>query len=63
MNHMASHDGTIGHATVRIGDSILMMSDARGGWKSTPSAIYLYVNDTDSTHKFAISFYKICRSL
>lgn len=41
LNHMTSQNGIIGHTIIRIGDSILMMSDARRGWKSTPSTIYL----------------------
>jgi hypothetical protein len=52
---MTIQDGTIGHALVKIGDSIFLVSGASGGgWKSTPSAIYLCVKDTDATHKFAI---------
>jgi uncharacterized glyoxalase superfamily protein PhnB len=47
-------DGTIGHAEVRIGDSIVMMSEASGEWKPMPSAMYLYVNDTDATYKRAL---------
>ncbi len=47
-------DGTIGHAEVRIGDSIVMMSEASGEWKPMPSAMYLYVNDTDTTYKRAL---------
>ena len=30
-------DGGIGHAEVRIGDSVVMMFDARGGWPHTPA--------------------------
>jgi PhnB protein len=47
-------DGTIGHAEVRIGDSIVMMSEASGEWKPTPGAMYLYVNDADATYKRAL---------
>jgi PhnB protein len=54
MNRMNNPDNSIGHAAIRIGDSVLMMSDARGDWKSMPSAIYLYVNDTDATYKRAL---------
>lgn len=48
-------DGSIGHAAVRIGDSIVMMADARNEWKPMPSAIYLYVNDTDAAYERALS--------
>lgn len=47
-------DGTIGHAEVRIGDSVVMMAEARGEWKPMPSAIYLYVNDTDAVYQRAL---------
>jgi hypothetical protein len=40
-------DGTIGHAEVRIGDSVVMMFDAKEGWPETPSFLTLYVEDCD----------------
>lgn len=43
-------DGTIMHAVVRIGDSVVMM----GEFKPMPGSIYLYVNDTDATYKRAL---------
>lgn len=47
-------DGSIMNAEVQIGDSIVMISEARGEWKPMPSAIYLYVNDTDATYTRAL---------
>lgn len=47
-------DGGIGHAEVRIGDSIVMMSEAGGACAPLPSAMYLYVNDADATYKRAL---------
>ena len=47
-------DGTIGHAEVRIGDSVVMMGEARGELQPMPSAIYLYVNDADAVYKRAL---------
>lgn len=47
-------DGTIGHAEVRIGDSVVMMADAGGERQPMPSGIYLYVNDTDAVYKRAL---------
>lgn len=47
-------DGAIGHAEVRIGDSVVMMAESRGEWKPMPGAIYLYVNNTDATYKRAL---------
>jgi len=51
---MKRPDGTIGHAEVQIGDSIVMISEARGEHKPMPSALYLYVTDTDATYRRAL---------
>jgi PhnB protein len=47
-------DGSIMHAEVRIGDSIVMLSDAMGERKPMPTSIYLYVNDADATYQLAL---------
>ena len=47
-------DGKVGHAEVRIGDSVVMLGDMGGKWKSMPSSIYLYVPDTDEAYKQAL---------
>jgi PhnB protein len=46
-------DGTVGHAEVRIGDSVVMMG---GGshFGPMPAAIYLYVKDVDDTFNRAL---------
>jgi len=51
---MTQPDGTIRHAEVRIGDSVVMVSEAKDEWKPMPSGIYLYVNDTDAVYKRAL---------
>ncbi|CAN5371059.1 hypothetical protein BH18THE2_BH18THE2_33350 [soil metagenome] len=48
-------DGTIGHAEVRLGDSVIMVSDAQGEeYKPMQSGIHLYVEDCDSIYKRAL---------
>jgi uncharacterized glyoxalase superfamily protein PhnB len=47
-------DGTIAHAEVKIGDSVVMMGEARGEWTPAPGTLYLYVNDTDAVYKKAL---------
>lgn len=47
-------DGSIMHAQVKIGDSIVMMGEPRGEFKAMPCMIYLYVNDADATFKRAL---------
>ncbi len=47
-------EGSIMNAEVRIGDSVVMVSEARGEFKPMPSSIYLYVENTDLTYKRAL---------
>jgi PhnB protein len=47
-------DGTIGHAEVRIGDSVVMAFDARPEWPDTPAFLRLYVADSDAVYRRAI---------
>ncbi len=53
---MPSHDGTIGHAEVTIGDSVVMMGEAAGSDQGVamPASIFLYVADADATYRRAI---------
>ena len=53
IERMLQPDGTIRHAEVRIGDSVVMMTDSQGERKPMPSGIYLYVTDTDAVYKRA----------
>ena len=49
-------DGTsIGHAEVRIGDSVVMMFDARDGWPATPAFLRLYLPDAALTYQRALA--------
>ena len=48
-------DGSIRHAEAKIGDSIVMMGQARGEWKPRPSTIYLYVPDVDLVYHAAVN--------
>lgn len=47
--------GTIVHAEVRIGDSIIELGEARGDWQPKPMALHLYVPDTDAVYNRAIA--------
>ncbi len=47
-------DGAIGHAEVRIGDSVVMLFDSKPEWPSTPAFLRLYVEDADATWRRAI---------
>jgi PhnB protein len=43
----------VGHAEIKIGDSIIMISDAMADQKALPSMLYLYVEDADAAFKRA----------
>jgi uncharacterized glyoxalase superfamily protein PhnB len=46
---VATADGGIGHAEIRVGDSVLLAFDARPDWPDTPSMLRVYVDDADAT--------------
>lgn len=54
IGRMMRPDGTVGHAEVRIGDSVVMMGEACDEWKPMPGAMYLYVNDADAVYQHAL---------
>jgi PhnB protein len=47
--------GGIGHAEVRIGDSVVMMFDTPEGWPPTPGFLRLYVPDAEATCQRALA--------
>jgi PhnB protein len=47
-------DGQIGHAVLRIGDSLFMVSDAMNR-QPKPAALWLYVKDADAAFKQAVT--------
>lgn len=55
-------DGSIGHAEVQIGDSVVMLTDATGELPSRPSAFYLYVDDVDDAFDRALRHGATARS-
>ena len=48
-------DGRVMHAQVRIGDSPIMMGQAREEWPAMPACIYLYVEDADAGYEKALA--------
>jgi len=54
-------DGKVAHAEIRIGDSIIMLSDEMPGWSRSPQSlggtpvnIFLYVKDVDGVFNRAV---------
>lgn len=48
---MTRDDGTVRHATIQIGDSMVMIADGTEKCTSQPVSIYLYVEDTDALYR------------
>jgi len=48
-------DGRIGHAEVRIGDSVVMMFDSWDGWPDTPAFLRLFAPDADAVYQRALA--------
>ena len=51
---MPNEDGSIGHAEIRIGDSVVMMFDGRANWPDLPAFLRLYVVNGDAVFARAI---------
>jgi PhnB protein len=51
--HLGS-DGTIMHAEVKIGDSVVMMGEASDEFKAMPTSIHLYLEDVDAAYERAV---------
>ena len=47
-------DGRVGHAEVKICDSILMMGEPMGDRPPMPGSLYLYVQDVDAVYQRAL---------
>ncbi len=52
---MDRDDGSILHAAMRIGDSVIMLSDATPEVPAFPVWLHVYVPDVDATHECALS--------
>ncbi len=50
----AAPDGSIMHASVQIGDSMVMMGQASDVWKPSNMMLYLYVKDVDRVYDRAV---------
>jgi uncharacterized glyoxalase superfamily protein PhnB len=48
-------DGRIGHAEIRVGDSVLMLADAPSPEEITMAMLHVYVPDSDATYARAMA--------
>ncbi|GAA0574655.1 VOC family protein [Actinomadura livida] len=49
-----NEDGSVGHAEVRIGDSVVLLFDAKDTWPDTPALLRLYIEDVDTVFAKAL---------
>jgi uncharacterized glyoxalase superfamily protein PhnB len=54
IERMDNTDGTVKHAEVKIGDSMMMIAESSEQWDPKPGAFYLYVSDADAIYKCAL---------
>jgi PhnB protein len=47
-------DGSVMHAEIKIGDSIVMMGEAGPGGKHFPGMLHLYMEDVDAVYQRAL---------
>jgi len=47
-------DGGIGHTEMRVGDSVIMLSEAMGSHQPTPVMLYIYVDNVDTLFERAV---------
>jgi PhnB protein len=47
-------DGSVMHAELKVGDSLVMLGQASGQWKALPAALYLWVPDVDAAYARAL---------
>lgn len=47
-------DGSVMHAEVRVGDTVIMLGDAAGEWPPVPCHLHVYVEDVDAVYRRAL---------
>ena len=52
---MTLKDGTVNHASVRIGNSVIMMGRSNEDYSPQKSMLYIFVEDIDSVYKKALN--------
>ena len=54
IRRFAKPDGIVGHAEVRIGDSVIMLADACPEFPATQAGVHLYLPEVDKVHERAV---------
>ncbi|GAA1671268.1 VOC family protein [Glycomyces endophyticus] len=53
-DRVATEDGSIGHAEIRVGDTMLLAFDRRPDWPALPALLRIWVADPDATVEKAV---------
>ncbi len=48
-------DGSIMHAEVKLGDTVIMLGEAGEAWPPVPAHLHVYVADADATYERALA--------
>lgn len=54
LSRAATEDGLIGHAEIRVGDTMVMAFDRHADWPAVPSLLNVFVADVDKTFSQAL---------
>ncbi len=54
-SRMLDPDGDIGHVEVELGDTVIMLFDAKPGWPPTPAHLRVYVDDVTASVERAVA--------
>ena len=54
-SRMLDADGDIGHVEVEVGDTVVMLFDAKPGWPPTPAHLRVYVDDVAASVQRAVA--------
>ena len=55
MQRMSMPDGSLMHAEIRIGDSVIMLADASPVWPALSAMLHVYVPDVDACYARALA--------
>jgi len=55
MGRVPLEDGSIGHAEIRVGDTVLLAFDRRPDWPAMPSLLRVFVDDADAAIQRAVA--------
>jgi PhnB protein len=55
VERLAAPGNRVGHAEMRIGDSLVMLGDAHGEHKAMQAMLYVYVDDVDASFQRALA--------